>query len=122
MKKRYILIALTLGIGTALIFVGPLLINPPRTVAKASTGGIDVRFREPGAPKDLPSFDDHYQRHTGVLDVLRYYPPRSQEPVVSLYAFLAATRSVQMAASKFLRGVSYCHHCKYSLMFGVVTE
>jgi len=65
MKKRYILIALTLGIGTALIFIGPPL-NPPRTVAKASTGGIDVRFREPGAPKDLPSFDDHYQRHIGI--------------------------------------------------------
>jgi hypothetical protein len=31
--------------------------------------GIDVA--EIAVPKDLPSFDDTYQRHTGVLDTLR---------------------------------------------------
>jgi hypothetical protein len=33
--------------------------------------GIDVSQIEFSASKNMPSFDDKYQRHTGVLDTLR---------------------------------------------------
>ena len=44
-----------------------MLISPPLTLA-ATDAGIDVA--EMVVPKNLPSFDDRYQRHTGVLDTL----------------------------------------------------
>jgi hypothetical protein len=45
-----------------------MLITP--TVSKAALNpGVDVTQIEFNAPKNLPSFDDKYQRGTGVLDV-----------------------------------------------------
>jgi len=40
------------------------------TVSKAALNpGVDLTQIEFNAPKNLPSFDDKYQRGTGVLDV-----------------------------------------------------
>jgi hypothetical protein len=33
---------------------------------------MDIKEVAATAPKDLPSFDDKYQRHLGVLDVLKH--------------------------------------------------
>jgi len=47
-----------------------MLTSPP--VSEAATNyGVDVAAIAFNAPKDLPSFDDTYQRHTGMLDTLR---------------------------------------------------
>ena len=58
--------AASLVVATGL-FWARMLISPPVTLA-ATDAGIDVA--EMVVPKDLPSFDDRYQRHTGVLDTL----------------------------------------------------
>jgi len=52
------------------IFTARMLISPPVTMA-ATNQGIDVAQTAFNAPKDLPSFDASYQRHTGVLDTLK---------------------------------------------------
>ena len=65
-KRTLSVIAATLVIATGL-FWARMLISPP--VAEAAMDkGIDVA--EIVVPKGLPSFDDTYQRHTGVLDTL----------------------------------------------------
>ena len=51
---------------------GASLVSPAPT--KASThpmAQIDPVQMTSNAPRDLPSFDDSYQRHIGVLDTLR---------------------------------------------------
>jgi hypothetical protein len=45
-----------------------MLTSPPVSEAAMNTG-VDVTRIEFNAPKNLPSFDDKYQRGTGVLDV-----------------------------------------------------
>ena len=46
-----------------------ILIGPPVTL-EATEQGLDINQLVLSTPKDLPSFDDKYQRHLGVLDVL----------------------------------------------------
>jgi hypothetical protein len=65
-KRTFTLIATSLVVATGL-FWARMLTSPPVTEAATDTG-IDVA--EIVVPKDLPSFDDTYQRHTGVLDTL----------------------------------------------------
>src|SRR4051812_33168103 len=66
-KRTLTLIAASLVVATGL-FWARMLTSPPVTEAATDTG-IDVA--EIVVPKDLPSFDDTYQRHTGVLDTLK---------------------------------------------------
>jgi hypothetical protein len=40
-------------------------------IGAATNPGLDVAQIALNAPKNLPSFDDTYQMHTGVLDTLR---------------------------------------------------
>ncbi|HKG84186.1 MAG TPA: hypothetical protein VKB16_13685 [Beijerinckiaceae bacterium] len=65
-KRTLSMIAASLVVATGL-FWARMLISPPVTLA-ATDAGIDVA--ELVVLKDLPSFDDSYQRHTGVLDTL----------------------------------------------------
>ena len=54
------------------LFGASLVVSPAPT--KASThpmARIDPVQMTSNAPRDLPSFDDSYQRHIGVLDTLR---------------------------------------------------
>ena len=51
------------------MFVAKVLIAPNVTEA-ASTVGIDPEQITFSVSRDLPSFDDKYQRHMGVLDTL----------------------------------------------------
>lgn len=71
MKRVFMLVA-PLSIATGLVVLSPSL-NSPRTIAKAGAAGLDVRSMEAVDRGDMPSFDDRYQRHIGVLDVLRPY-------------------------------------------------
>ena len=50
------------------LFAVKMLIAPPVTLA-APSQGLNSNLAS-STPKDLPSFDDKYQRHLGVLDVL----------------------------------------------------
>jgi len=54
------------------VFGASLVASPARTEAStyvmAQTDPVQMTLN---APRDLPSFDDTYQRHTGVLDTLR---------------------------------------------------
>ena len=68
MTKKLIGVAVVLLVGAGLFGV-KLSIAPPVTLA-ATTSSIDVNQIARSAPTDLPSFDDRYQRHLGVLDVL----------------------------------------------------
>ena len=47
------------------------LISPPVTLAAPGPQGLDIYQLAQSTPKDLPSFDAEYQRHLGVLDVLK---------------------------------------------------
>ena len=68
-KRTLSLIAASFVVATAL-FGARMLTSPPVSEA-AIPHGLDVARIALNAPKDLPSFDDTYQRHTGVLDTLR---------------------------------------------------
>ena len=52
------------------LFWAKVLIFPPVTLA-APNQGLDIDAMYRAAPVNLPLFDDVYQRHTGVLDVLK---------------------------------------------------
>ena len=65
-KRRLSMIAASLVVATGL-FWARMLTSPPVAEA-AMDNGIDVA--EIVVPKGIPSFDDSYQRHTGVLDTL----------------------------------------------------
>jgi hypothetical protein len=67
MKRQFSLIAVAFVVATAL-FGARMLTAPPVSEA-AMNPGIDVGQLEFNAPKKLSSFDDKYQRGTGVLDV-----------------------------------------------------
>ena len=60
------LIALAAG-----VFWASLVAAPEATIAATNTPASDPHQITLNAPLDLPSFDDTYQRHTGVLDTLR---------------------------------------------------
>ncbi|MFL5198646.1 MAG: hypothetical protein ACJ8BE_17270 [Microvirga sp.] len=69
MTRKFSLIAASFVVATAL-FGARMLTSPP--VSEAATNpGIIVGQIAFNAPENLPSFDDTYQRHTGVLDTLR---------------------------------------------------
>ncbi len=68
-KNRLAFLAASLAVATGL-FWAKILISPPVTMA-APNQGIDAAQIARNASKNIPSFDDLYQRHTGVLDVLR---------------------------------------------------
>ena len=65
-KRTFSMIAASLVVATGL-FWARMLTSPPVAEA-AMDNGIDVA--EMVVPKGMPSFDDTYQRHTGVLDTL----------------------------------------------------
>jgi hypothetical protein len=52
------------------LFWSTMLAAPPVTLA-ATSQGLDIRGLATHTPKDLPAFDDTYQRHMGILDVLK---------------------------------------------------
>jgi hypothetical protein len=68
-NRKLSLIVSSFALATG-IFTAGMLISPPVTMA-VSNQGIDVARMALNAPKDLPSFDATYQRHTGVLDTLK---------------------------------------------------
>ena len=47
-----------------------MLTTAPVTLA-ATSQSLDIREFAANTPNDLPSFDDSYQRHMGILDVLK---------------------------------------------------
>ena len=67
--RKLSLIAASLAVAIG-IFAARMLISPPLTMA-ATNQGINVAQMALDAPRDLPSFDATYQRHTGVLDTLK---------------------------------------------------
>ena len=61
--------AMALAVG---LFGASLVVSPAPTEASTHVmAQIDPEQITLNAPRDLPSFDDTYQRHTGVLDTLR---------------------------------------------------
>jgi hypothetical protein len=70
MTRTFSLIATAFLVATGL-FGARMLTSPP--VSEAATNrGIHVRQIRFNAPNNLPSFDNVYQRHIGVLDTLRH--------------------------------------------------
>jgi hypothetical protein len=67
------LFAALLGIIGGLIWIGPALNAPRQTSATYQEFNIE-QIERTAYRNAARSFDDHYQRHIGVLDVLRYYP------------------------------------------------
>jgi hypothetical protein len=68
-KRNLSLLGASIALATGL-FWAKVLIAPNVTEA-AAVSGIDPDQVALAAPKDMPSFDDNYQRHMGVLDALR---------------------------------------------------
>ena len=67
-KRNLSLLGASLAVATGL-FWAKVLIAPNVTEA-ATVSGIDAEQVALTASKGLPSFDDKYQRHMGVLDTL----------------------------------------------------
>ena len=67
-RNKMTLFATSLAVAMGL-FWAKVLISPPVTQA-AAIQSLDIDAMHRAAPGDLPLFDDVYQRHTGVLDVL----------------------------------------------------
>jgi hypothetical protein len=65
MTRKFSLFAASFVVAT-----GAWILTTPVSEA-AVKPGIDVSQIEFSASKNMPSFDDKYQRHTGVLDTLR---------------------------------------------------
>ena len=68
-KRNLSLLGASLAVATGL-FWAKVLIAPNVTEA-ATVSGIDAEQVALTASKGLPSFDDKYQRHMGVLDTLQ---------------------------------------------------
>ena len=51
--------------------VGAKVLLAPSISQAAASAGIDTEQMILATPRNLPSFDDKYQAHTGVLDTLR---------------------------------------------------
>ena len=67
-KRNLSLFGASVVVATGL-FWAKVLIAPSVTEA-ATTGGINAEQVALSVPNQLPSFDDKYQRHMGVLDTL----------------------------------------------------
>jgi hypothetical protein len=70
MTKQPFVLGATLVVAVGL-FGFKMLISPPVTLAAPGPQGLDIYQLAQSTPKDLPSFDAEYQRHLGVLDVLK---------------------------------------------------
>ena len=68
-RNKLTLLAASLAVAMGL-FWAKILIFPPVTLA-APNQSVDIDAMHRVAPGNLPLFDDVYQRHTGVLDVLK---------------------------------------------------
>ena len=68
-RNKLTLLAASLAVAMGL-FWAKVLIFPPVTLA-APNQSLDIDAMHRAAPGSLPLFDDVYQRHTGVLDVLK---------------------------------------------------
>ena len=68
-KRNLSLLGASIAVATGL-FWAKVLIAPNVTEA-ATVSGIDAEQVALTASKGLPSFDDKYQRHMGVLDTLQ---------------------------------------------------
>jgi hypothetical protein len=60
--------------GALTAVVATVVRTPPVSVA-AERQGINIEQVALNEPKNLPNFDDTYQRHMGVLDVLKVPSP-----------------------------------------------
>ena len=69
MTNKLFGLAAAFAVATGL-FWSTMLTAPPVTLA-ATSQGLDIHELAANTPNDLPSFDDSYQRHMGVLDVLK---------------------------------------------------
>ena len=69
MTNKLFGLAAAFAVATGLFWT-TMLTAPPVTLA-ATSQSLDIRELATHTPKDLPSFDDSYQRHMGVLDVLK---------------------------------------------------
>ena len=67
MTRKFSVFAASFVVATGL-FGAWMLTSAPASEA-AVKPGIDVSHIEFNAPKTMPSFDDKYQRGTGVLDI-----------------------------------------------------
>ena len=67
-RNKLTLLAASLAVAMGL-FWAKVLIFPPVTLA-APNQSLDIDAMHRAAPGSLPLFDDVYQRHTGVLDLL----------------------------------------------------
>ena len=67
MTRKFSVFAASFGVATGV--VGAWMLTAPTMSKAALNTGVDVTQIEFNAPKNLPSFDDKYQRGTGVLDV-----------------------------------------------------
>ena len=67
-RNKLTLLTASLAVATGLFWAN-ILTFPPVTLA-APSQSLDIDAMDRAAPEDLPSLDDVYQRHTGVLDVL----------------------------------------------------
>ena len=72
MRKLTVLLTALAGALTAV--VATVVLTPPVSVA-AERQGMNIEQVALNAPKNLPNFDDTYQRHMGVLDVLKVPSP-----------------------------------------------
>lgn len=68
-KRNLALLGASIAVATGL-FWAKVLIAPNLTEA-ATVSGIDADQVALASPKEMPSFDDQYQRHMGVLDTLK---------------------------------------------------
>ena len=67
-RNKLTLLAASLAVAMGLFWAN-ILTSPPVTQA-APIQSLDIDAMHRAAPRDLPNFDDVYQRHAGVLDVL----------------------------------------------------
>jgi hypothetical protein len=67
MTRKFSLFAASFLVATA-VFGAWMLTTAPVSEAAMNTG-VDVSQIEFNTPKNIPSFDDKYQRGTGVLDI-----------------------------------------------------
>jgi len=73
-QRRSTRLAQTSAVATAIavgVFWAALVVSPKPTEADESRAEVSPTQLMLSAPRDLASFDDTYQRHTGVLDTLR---------------------------------------------------
>ena len=69
MTRKLSMLAAAFVVATG-FFWTTMLTAPPVALA-ATSQGLDIRELATHTPNDLPSFDASYQRHMGVLDVLK---------------------------------------------------